>query len=284
MKTESIEAAEQRDLDVLLVALTAVAMLAVAIGVVLEIRELLGALTRSRKLAAVLRGLPQQDPPDDTEAFYRVQIPVEASNMGDAFEPKNPAALAHLSNESKLAVVRALTDENEQRLEHFFHRLGTDPAIPLQQAKSSSLVTHAGIVCAKCSKKTEESILAKAVRPVILAKNPKFAIEHIRDTFRFKCVVFSFHDAVEFMLAMHGDRTPVEHCLCPGGGFSRANVAKLDVMKLKTPKEWGWRFLAFDFVMPNHQIVEVCLIVEKISQRPLKRAHRCVVPAVLHRL
>ena len=97
-------------------------------------------------------------------------------------------------------------------------------------------MTRQGIVCAKCSKKTEESILAKAIRPAILAKNPKFGIEHIRDTFRFKCVVFSFRDAVEFVLAMHNDRS-----LCPDGGLTAQNVAKLDVARLKTPKEWGWR-------------------------------------------
>ena len=71
-----------------------------------------------------------------------------------------------------------------------------------------------------------------------------------------QCVVFSFRDAVEFMLAMHHDRTPVDQALCPDGGLSRHNVAKLDVDKLRQPKEWGWRFLAFDFIMPNHQLVE----------------------------
>ena len=176
--------------------------------------------------------------------------------MGVNFEPKPPDALAHLSNQSKLMVVQLLTQENEERLEKFFSKLSVDPKIPLQQVKSSSFVTSRGIVCAKSSKKTEESILAKAIRPAILAKNPKFGIEHIRDTFRFKCVVFSFRDAVEFILAMHNDRTPTDRCLCPNGGLSPQNVAKLDVAKLNEPKEWGWRFLAFDFVMPNHQIVE----------------------------
>ena len=97
------------------------------------------------------------------------------------------------------------------------------------------------MVCAKSSRKTEESILAKAVRPIILTKNPHFSIEHIRDTFRFKCVVFSFRDAVEFILSMHNNRTPADQSLCPNGGLSAENVAKLDVAKLDTPKEWGWR-------------------------------------------
>ena len=120
--------------------------------------------------------------------------------------------------------------------QYFFHKLSTDSTIPLHQVKTSSLVTGRGMVCAKSSRKAEESIIAKAIRPVILAKNPHFSIEHIRDTFRFKCVVFSFRDAVEFVLAMHNDRS-----LCPDGGLCPENVAKLDVAKLKAPKEWGWR-------------------------------------------
>ena len=91
-------------------------------------------------------------------------------------------------------------------------------------------------MCVEWGRKTEESIVKKACRPEIRAKNPKFGIEHVRDTFRFKCVVFSFRDAVEFVLAMHNDRS-----LCPNGGLSPQNVAKLDVAKLKAPKEWGWR-------------------------------------------
>ena len=72
-------------------------------------------------------------------------------------------------------------------------------------------------------------------------------MQHIRDTFRFKCVVFSFRNAVDFVLAMHNDRTPADRSLCPDphGGLSPQNVAKLDVAKLKTPKEWGWRWVCW---------------------------------------
>jgi hypothetical protein len=185
LKTEAVEAADERDLGVLLVLLLVVAMIAVVIGVLLEIRELIRVLTRTRRFATILRSLPTQDPPDDTPAFYDIQIPVEESNMGVAFKPKPPQALMYLSDESKLKVVQLLTSDNEQRLEHFFQKL-EDPTIRLQQVKSSSLVTRHGIICAKYSSKTEESIVAKAHRPVIRAKNPMFAIEHIRDTFRFK--------------------------------------------------------------------------------------------------
>ena len=262
LKTKSLETRDQEDLGILLVLLLAVATLAVVLGIVFEVRELLRAVTRTRILAFVLRGLPQQDPPDDTSEFYDMQIPVSTSNMGAAFEPRSPLALADLSTKSKLAVVQILTVENEQRLEYFFHKLSTDPQIPVQQVKSSTQVVRNGLICAKSSRKTEDSIVAKACRPAILAKNPLYSIEHVRDTFRFKCVVFSFRDAIEFVLAMHNDRSSLEHSLCPNpnGGLSPRNVAKLDVAKLQTPKEWGWRFLAFDFIMPNHQIVE-CYIV-----------------------
>jgi hypothetical protein len=262
LKTKSLEAGDQEDLGILLVLLLIVATVAVVLGVVFEIRELLRSVTRTRKLAFVLRGLPQQDPPNDTSEFYDVQIPVAESNMGAAFEPKSPFALAGLSTKSKLAVVQILTTENEQRLERFFYKLSTDRYIPVQQVKSSTQVVRNGLVCAKSSRKTEESIVAKACRPAILANNPLYSIEHVRDTFRFKCVVFSFRDAIEFILAMHNDRTSPEHSLCPNpnGGLSPRNVAKFDMAKLQTPKEWGWRFLAFDFIMPNHQIVE-CYIV-----------------------
>ena len=90
---------------------------------------------------------------------------------------------------------------------------------------------------------TDSSILAKAVRPSILRSHPRYSVEHVRDTFRFKGVVFSFRDALRFVHAIDRDRH-----LCPGG-MSKKTVAKLDVAKLHDPKEWGWRFLAFDFVV-----------------------------------
>merc|ERR1711865_138166 len=123
-----------------------------------------------------------------------------------------------------------------------------------QRVKTSADVTGYGKVCLKYSTMTDESILAKAQRPAILAVNPLFDVEHIRDTFRFKAVGFSFRDALQCIFCMDQDAD-----LCPNG-LKRESVAKLDIAKLRKPKEWGWRFLAFDFIMPNHQIVE-CYIV-----------------------
>jgi hypothetical protein len=154
-----------------------------------------------------------------------------------------------------------LTAETEKRVESFLWKLVVDHSIPLQPVNASLLVDHSGVIFAKASRKTEESILAKASRPSILASSPNYGIEHVRDTFRFKAVVHSFRDAVEFILAMHADRNP-EYGLFPdpNGGISARTVAKLDIAKLVVPKEWGWRFIAFDFIMPNRQLVE-CYIV-----------------------
>jgi hypothetical protein len=186
LKTQTVETNDEEDLGALLVVLLVSGFVAVLTVLVFEIRELLAAVRQTGKLARILHTLPQQDPPDNTTAFYAIQIPVEASNTGDEFTPKSAAELSYLTTKEKLAVVKQLTTENERRCDHFFHKLSVDPAIPLQQVKSSLGVYGRGLVCAQSSQKSEESIIAKAKRPTILAKNPCFGIEHIRDTFRFK--------------------------------------------------------------------------------------------------
>jgi hypothetical protein len=55
-------------------------------------------------------------------------------------------------------------------------------------------------------------------------------------------------------------------------GITCERVAKMDVDKLITPEEWGWRFLSFDFVIPNHQIVG-CYIVFEEMEEAKKAAH-----------
>ena len=210
--------------------------------------DFLDAAKNARRTAQILRKLPREDPPDDSAAFYQIQIPVEESNMGDAFKPKKPEALAGIGNESKLAVVRQLSDENEQLLVAFLYRVSHDSMIPLQQVRAPMLVKSEGRMCVEWGRKTGESIVKKACRPEIHKKHPKFNIEHVRDTFRFRATVYSFRDIVEFILAMHAD---------PSLRLTPGNVAKLDISRLLKPKKTGWRFMALHFIMPNHQIVEV---------------------------
>ena len=206
-------------------------VVAVVITIVLEVRVFVEAAKNARRTAQILRKLPREDPPDDSNEFYNVQIPVEESNMGDTFRPKTPAELRGVSDQAKLKVVRMLTRENEARLEAFFTYI--EEGRDLILVSSSKEVTDYKRVNAKYSRKTDASILAKARRPSILAKNPRFSVEHVRDTFRFKGVVFSFRDALRFIHAMDQDRS-----LCPNG-LSSDCVAKLDVAKLRKPKEWG---------------------------------------------
>jgi hypothetical protein len=52
--------------------------------------------------------------------------------------------------------------------------------------------------------------------------------------------------------------------LCPSG-LSPACVAKLDIAKLREPKEWGWRFIAFDFIMPNKQLIEMYIVFTQME-------------------
>ena len=64
--------------------------------------------------------------------------------------------------------------------------------------------------------------------------------------------------------------------LCPKG-LCEDNVAKLDIAKLLKPKEWGWRFLAFDFVMPNHQLVECYIVFQELEQAKKSKDPRATV-------
>ena len=181
-------------------------------------------------------------------------------------------------------MVSKLSDQNEGALATFLDRVSRDPTVPLQQVTTPTLVHSEGQMCVEWGRKTQKSILQKARRPEICAKHPKFGIEHLRDTFRFRATVHSFRDIVEFILAMHGDPSlSGQGGLAPGnvdekgnwlimgeadstqmtssvtklGRAKPGNVAKLDIKKLVKPRKTGWRFMALDFIMPNHQIVEV---------------------------
>ena len=235
IKVSVVEEADKHALGKLLVTVLALMVSTIFGAMVVSVRSMVVNVRTARHIGTALKSLPQQDPPDDSDEFYRIQIPVERSNMGDNFQPKLPHLLSHIPNKEKLEVVHMLTAENEPRLESFFDKLQHDWMIPLTRVKQSHEVNEYGKIAVKCSHKTDESILAKAARPSILAQNPHFSVEHVRDTFRFKGVVFSFRDAFRFIQAMDSERS-----LCPRG-LSVECVAKLDVTKLRKPKEWGWR-------------------------------------------
>lgn len=241
-------------MDNLLIVVLVIAFFAVAYAIVEQVITLVKAIWRARYCGAVLQALPQEDPPNDSNLFYLIQIPVEENSL-DNFTPKLPHLLRDISPQDKLKVMKTLTAENEMRLDAFLDRLKSDWMSPLQMVRTSAELTEYCKVCLRYSRKTDESILLKACRPVILANNPQFSVEHIRDTYRFKAVAYSFRGALQCVFCMDRDRD-----LCPTG-LTSESVAKLDIAKLRKPKEWGWGFLAFDFIMPNHQIVEVSVVL-----------------------
>jgi hypothetical protein len=184
--------------------------------------------------------------------------------LGIDFQPKQPPILLPSGTlmvaAEKVLALQQLTGHNEKMLNIFFGRLNNDHRIELSRVATPADVNQAGYICLKHSHKTTESILQKSVRPSILAESPKYSVEHVRDSFRFKAVVYSFADAITFVHAI--DKLLFE------GGLSRDRVVKLDLQKLLTPKVRGWRFLAFDFRFPNGQLVEVsCLAIDLLTPR-----------------
>jgi hypothetical protein len=259
VKVDVVEQTDQKAMGRFLIVILVLMLLSVCSAMLLHVYSVVTNVRAARHCGSVLKTLPQHDPPPDSEKFYLIQIPVEESNLGDSFAPKPPHLLSHIDPMQKLKVVHQLTVENEERLDSFFDKLQADWVSPLLRMKHPHQVDEYGKICVKYSRKTNESILAKATRPSIREQHPRFSVEHVRDTYRFKAVVFSFRDALRFVHAMDRDRS-----LGPNG-LGKDCVAKLDIMKLKEPKEWGWRFLAFDFVMPNHQIVENYIVFTKME-------------------
>jgi len=106
--------------------------------------------------------------------------------------------------------------------------------------------------------KALSKVTQKASRPSILAKKPWHTVAHIRDSYRFKTVIKDFRDIPE-ILQMLLDRG--------------IQLVKVDTNKLFEPKEWGWRIVAFDLVMPNGQLVEWYLPLEALEAQKKAEGH-----------
>ena len=78
----NFEDADKDALGTLLVVLLVAVFLSVLTAVSLQVYGVVVSIRHALHCGQVLKTLPQQDPPPDTEAFYLVQIPVEESNMG----------------------------------------------------------------------------------------------------------------------------------------------------------------------------------------------------------
>jgi hypothetical protein len=135
----------------------------------------------------------------------------------------NPVA-RDASNQVKLAEIARLTQENlpivAMIVKEMTEELGTFATYNFKQA---------------------DRIVDKAERPSILAEKPWHGIEHVRDTLRFKARLTQLSDIPRIVqiVLRHG-----------------VTIVKIDADKLIEPKNWGWRFIGFDFRFPNGQLVE----------------------------
>jgi hypothetical protein len=185
-------------------------VLFLGIGSACELRESSVAASEhsefSKKLPLIsrtLRQLPMEDPPPDSEAYYAIKNPVQGTDR------------------EKLEQLKKLRAENVVILQSFFGQIYDDYG--LDCVTSAEEVGH-GCIFVKSNSKTDASTLAKAHRPTIRAVSPKYGLEHIRDHFRFKCVVNNVIDAFLFL-----------HSLVE----SDWEVVKFDIAKFVDPKEWG---------------------------------------------
>jgi hypothetical protein len=275
-----IDQGEQTALGYFMVTLVLSIFVLVVTMTLFEIHQTYSHIKEVLDFSKHIASLNQKDPEDNTPEFYAVQNPVDPAtiesiqNTGfdlSKMEPLQPKQLLRISVMTKIQSLQTLTDENEKLLQNFFNRVHKDDDIPLRLVNTPKQVVENGAICLKYNRKTVESIQQKAVRPAIILKNPHYSVEHVRDSFRFKAVVYSFSDALLFVRAINRHLFP--------GGLSQDSVVKLDIDKMHTPKEWGWRFLAFDFRMPNGQLVENYIVfadMEHVKKNPDPKAQVCV--------
>lgn len=157
---------------------------------------------------------------EDTETPLLFQEDEDYLRDEDIYNPIDRTA----TQEKKAWQLRKLADENQPFIDEIIQE------IDKERGTSS-----------KSSYKKIENIITKANRPSILKEKPWFDVEYVRDSFRFKTVINSFDDIIP----------AVQKFIDQG-----IEIIKLDTKKMLNPKEWGWRFVAFDLRFPNGQLVE----------------------------
>lgn len=125
----------------------------------------------------------------------------------------------------------------------------TKQTAPLLDALTASIDAAFGTT-SRVNVKLPDRILAKAARPSILARKPWFAVEHVRDSLRFKTVLDDFR------------QLPAILDLVQRSGFA---IVKADTAKMFAPEAWGWRIAAFDLRAPTGQLVEYYLPVPELE-------------------
>jgi hypothetical protein len=202
--------------------------------------------------------------PTDAAAFYSICNPITGTN-----------------NE-KLQQLNDLSSTNTKLLDNFFKTFCTSSGF--RRVSHAEQITSRRTIQCKWNKNTKQSTLEKSVRPTILEEWPEYGLEHIRDSLRFKAVVFSTHDAFQFLsgvinssnwtvVKLNVGKVSLAHhpvlllihltcVLCTSTSLSslRTGVRSFvdmhqDCESLMRPTT-GWRFIGADIKMSNGQLVE----------------------------
>lgn len=193
---------------------------------------------------AALPAAEQQHEAQPAEAAEPKALPPAQEKPEQVTDPEASivnAIDAKATPEEKVKQLEALTAENEPIVQQFLKEVD-------EQLGTKS----------KTSRKTPESILGKAKRPSILEKKPWHDVEHVRDSFRFKTVINALDDVAGAFELLR--KRGVE-------------LVKIDTDKMLKPKEWGWRFAAFDLRMPNGQLVEWYMPLRELERAKKEGNH-----------
>jgi hypothetical protein len=185
-------------------------------------------------------------------------------------EPAPPAARAQEPAEELDA--RSPIEEDRVPLEEI--RMPVDDTLPLDQIRAQvRALTQENIPIVRDlmqriderfgtrsgdSVKDLSKVTQKANRPSIIAKKPWHSVSHIRDSYRFKTVIDDIRDVPAIF----------DELLASG-----IQLVKVDTGKLFSPKEWGWRIIAFDLRMPNGQLVEWYLPIRELEAQKKAEGH-----------
>lgn len=199
-------------------------------------------------LYSVLSVLPKYDFAPNSRRFYAIKS-------------------KHLSNYNTLPLkmrrLQTMIEDSQIQLNTFIETIAKGKVVTL--VKQSSEVSSKKVFI-KSNIKSHVSVLEKLVRPDILSSSPKYQLEHMRDTFRFKIVVQNLDDAILMIHLMN------KHLF--KGGMTPKNVFKMDIFKLIMPKVWGWRFIAFDFRFDSGLIVECYITLRDMDMQKKKENHK----------
>ena len=214
--------------------------------------------TKGELLAQTLKDTGKKLKEDDLFAQ-----PMKAADQKAAAEnPQLEANKAYAENDAEKSIVNpidpnaspaekvrqlnALTEENKPIVQRIMDRidilLGTE---------------------SKSNKKADDKIIEKSVRPSILDEKPWYSAEHIRDSFRFKTVIETIDQLPKAVSIL-------QHELNQIGG----EIIKPDLMKIVSPKEFGWRIAVFDLKMPNGQLVEYYLPLKRMEEAKKNGGHQ----------